>query len=93
MSRLHDWSYQVRAKKIRDAAYADPSTRCWRCGRTLAEVQAANPDRRIVWHAGHVVTGDRYSPLLAEDSLCNLRDAQLTSMHRRKGSSGGTQRF
>lgn len=92
MSSIHDWSFKLRAKPVRERAYADPSTRCWRCGRTLAEVREANPGRRVVWHAGHTVTGDPYSPLMAEDSLCNLRDAQATTTLQRR-SSGGTKRF
>lgn len=90
MSRLHDWSHQLRAGPIRQRAYADPSTRCWRCGLTLAQVQAANPGRKVVWHAGH--TGGRHDPLLAECSLCNWRNAAETTAAKR-ATSGGTGRF
>ena len=90
MARLHDWSHQVRARVIRRNAYADPSTRCWRCGRTLAEVKAAEPRRRVEWHAGH--TGGRYDPLLAECSPCNLRNAAETTRAKR-ATTGGTGRF
>ena len=90
VSRLHDWTFQVRAKPIRDRAYADPSTACWRCGLTLAQVRAANPGRKVVWHAGH--TGGRHDPLLAECSLCNLRNAAETTRAKR-ATSGGTGRF
>lgn len=92
MSRAHDWSFKMRARPVREAAYADTTTRCWRCGRTLAEVVAAEPGRKVEWHAGHTVTGDPWSPLLAECSPCNLRDAQAITTQLRR-SSGGTQRF
>ncbi|MEZ5409572.1 MAG: hypothetical protein R2761_16200 [Acidimicrobiales bacterium] len=91
MSRLHDWSHQLRAKPVRQRAYADPSTRCWRCGLTLAEVRLANPGRRIEWHAGHTEP-TRYAPLLAECSLCNWRNAAETTAAKR-ATSGGTGRF
>jgi hypothetical protein len=90
VSRLHDRAHDLRAKPIRERAYADPSTRCWRCGRTLAEVKAAEPMRRVVWHAGH--TGGRWDPLLAECSLCNWRDSAATTRMKR-ATSGGTGRF
>ena len=81
-------SYQDRAKRVRDAANADPSTRCWRSGLTLAEARAQNPGRRIVWHAGHTVDGDKYAPLLPELSHVNQSSGQA-----RARSSGGTGRF
>ena len=63
-------SYAARAKRVRAAAYADPLTRCWRCGKTLAEVQAVEP--KVVWHAGHTVDGNSSHPLAPEHSTCNL---------------------
>jgi hypothetical protein len=62
-------SYDLRAKRVRDAAYSDPLTRCWRCGKTLAEVQRTDPDVR--WHAGHTVDGSSAHPLAPEHSTCN----------------------
>ena len=92
MSRIHDWAHDKRSRVIRARAYADPATRCWRCGLTLAEVRAANPDRKVVWHAGH--TGGPFEPVMAECSLCNWRDsAQTTTAKRARASSGGTGRF
>lgn len=64
-------SYDARARAVRERAYADPGTRCWRCGRTLAEEQARMPWKRITWHAGHTVDGDNSAPLLPEHSTCN----------------------
>ncbi len=66
-------SYPKRARAVRDRANADPSTRCWRCGLTLAEAVKRWPDRPISWHAGHVVDGDSTAPLLPEHSTCNQR--------------------
>jgi hypothetical protein len=65
------YGYQVRARQLRQRANADPSTRCWRCGLTLVEAQDRCPDKRIVWHAGHVIDGDNDGPLLPEHSHCN----------------------
>lgn len=63
-------SYDARARAVRDAAYADVNTRCWRCGRTLAEAQASS-EKQVSWHAGHVYDGNVASPLLPEHSTCN----------------------
>ncbi len=58
-------SYQRRAKAVREAAKADPTTRCWRCGRL------ALPDDP--WQAGHVIDADPSSPLAPEHQSCNAR--------------------
>jgi hypothetical protein len=51
---------------------ANPSTRCWRCGLTLAEIRARTPrSKRVVWQAGHTVDGDNSFPLAAECNVCN----------------------
>jgi hypothetical protein len=65
-------SYQKRARLVRDRANADPLTRCWRCGLTLAEARRRWPDKDVIWHAGHVVDGDSTAPLLPEHSNCNI---------------------
>ena len=56
-------SYHVRARRVREAANADPETRCWRCGE-----QAREDDP---WQAGHLRDGDPTSPLAAEHRSCN----------------------
>ncbi len=89
-TRLHDWAHDQRSRALRARAYADPATCCWRCGRTLAQVKAAEPMRQVVWHAGH--TGGRYDPLLPECSLCNLR-ASAAQTNARRATSGGSGRF
>lgn len=67
----YDQPYKVRAKALRQRANADPLTRCWRCGRTLAEEQARQPSKPVSWHAGHTIDGDNTAPLLPEHSTCN----------------------
>ena len=67
-------SYTVRAKAVRDAANADPATRCRRCGLTLAEFIAKHPDRKPAWQAGHVIDHNQLSPLAAEHAWCNGSD-------------------
>lgn len=68
----HKGTFHVRSKRIRDAAYADPETRCWRCGFTLAERQAQFPLRDVVWTAGHLNDSEVEGELAAEDSVCNF---------------------
>lgn len=65
-------NYPRRAKRVRDAAYANSNTRCRRCGRTRAEALALGwTPRQASWQAGHVVDGERTSPLAAEHAHCN----------------------
>lgn len=75
-------SYDARAKTVRDLAYANVDTRCWRCGLTLAEAQAKS-EKRIVWHAGHVYDGNPASPLLPEHSSCNTAAGARVGNNRR----------
>lgn len=79
--------YKVRAKLVRERAYADPATRCWRCGLTLAEEQGRNPTKTIIWHAGHTVDADNSAPLLPEHSSCNT-SAGATAMHLARTGGG-----
>lgn len=77
-------SYDQRAKAVRAAANADPSTRCRRCGLTLEERRRANPGKRIVWDAGHLEDGNYLSPLVPEHSDCNRSaGARLGNAKRR----------
>lgn len=64
-------SYDRRAREVRDLAYGNSGTRCWRCGLTLAEAQAKT-EKPVSWHAGHVYDGNPASPLLPEHSTCNM---------------------
>lgn len=93
LDRSHyDRQFKVRAKRVTTAAYANKATRCWRCGLTLAEAEAAEPGRRITWDAGHTIDADRYAPLLAEHSSCN-RSAGAALGNQRRTTSGGTGRI
>lgn len=62
--------YATRAARIRGRAYADPTTRCWRCGLTLDEARQQR-NRHIKWQAGHLHDGQVDGPLRAEHSDCN----------------------
>lgn len=69
----HRGDYHVRSAQVRAAAYANPATPCWRCGRTLEQhppTKTGNPPR---WSAGHLRDGDPQSPLLPEVLSCNAR--------------------
>lgn len=55
--------YRARARALRAAANADPSTTCWLCGGT------ARPDDP--WTADHVVAGDPASELRPAHKSCN----------------------
>jgi hypothetical protein len=61
-------NYKVRATAVRNAANADPLTRCWRCGKTLDQHKPGD-----LWQAGHIRDGDYTSPLLPEARSCNAR--------------------
>lgn len=65
----HRGSYQVAAARVRALANANPATRCWRCGLTLAEVRTSKPQAR--WTAGHLNDGQVGGPLAPECSPCN----------------------
>lgn len=77
----HKGRYQQLAAKIRAAANADPTTRCWRCRRTLAQIRAGKPRAR--WTAGHVNDGQVDGPLAPECSPCNFAaGARVTNTRR-----------
>ena len=60
----HSGSYQRRADRVRQLAYANPATKCWRCSRTLAEHGTS-------WQAGHVIDGQVDGELRPECLPCN----------------------
>ena len=66
-------NYAAQSRAIRAAAYANPAHRCWRCGRTLAEVAEVFPGRKVSWDCGHT-GGGIFPALLAECSPCNRSD-------------------
>lgn len=74
----HRGSYPKRAAQVRAQANANPSTRCWQCGRTKAEHQRE-------WTAGHVQDGVPTSPLLAECAHCNYSRGAQHGARQRQG--------
>lgn len=67
----HRGTYHVRSRAVVAAAYADPTTTCWRCGRTLGHHRrtvSGNPPR---WSAGHIIDGEVDGLLLPEVLSCN----------------------
>lgn len=77
-------SYHVTSRRVRQAAQADPLTRCWRCGRTLAEHPPHRNGAPARWMAGHIVDGLIGGPLAPEASTCNL-SAGATAGNQRRG--------
>lgn len=73
----HRGTYHVESARVRAAAYANPSTRCWVCGKTLGEIRTVgrwpgdNPHPRAKWTAGHVNDGEPGGMLLPECSPDN----------------------
>lgn len=87
----HKGTYYVASERIRAAAYADPSTICWRCRRTLAEIRATKPKAR--WTAGHLVDGQIEGRLAAECSPCNFAGgARLAHESMRRKRTPGVSR-
>jgi hypothetical protein len=80
----HRGSYDRRSRQVVAAAKADPTTTCWRCGKTLTQhpfTRTGNPPK---WSAGHVIDSDPQSPLLPEVLSCNARAGQLISARKRR---------
>lgn len=77
----HRGSYHRDSAKIRAAAYADPTTTCWRCGLTLEQKRKQKP--RDKWTAGHVLDGVPGSPLLPEHASCNYSAGAAMGNKRR----------
>ena len=77
----HTGTYQQRAARVRAAAYANPNTRCWRCGRTLEQIRRIRPRTR--WDAGHI-HGPTHPALAPECSWCNRADGARQVNAQRK---------
>lgn len=79
-SRVHyAGAFDRLGRAVRDAANADPTTRCRTCGGLA---RPGDP-----WQAGHVIDGDPNSPLQAEHRSCNARGGAAQT-NRRKGGGG-----
>lgn len=76
----HRGRHQARAKAVTDAAYANPDTRCWRCGGRLFDRKRG--DR---WEAGHLIGGQVDGELRAEHRSCNRADAARRTNAKRRG--------
>lgn len=69
----HRGTYDRDSRRIVAAANADPATRCWRDGLTLAQHPRHKTGRSAFWTAGHIHAGIVGSPLAPEASTCNYR--------------------
>lgn len=74
---LYDGDFQRRRARLKAWAWSHPDkARCWQCGEPLA---TCGPNRNgrcktgkpATWHAGHMIDGDRTSPLALECEPCN----------------------
>lgn len=79
-------SYQRQARTVRARAYANPDTRCWRCGKTLAEHPRHKTGRAPTWQAGHVNDGQIGGPLEPEASTCNVTAGARLGRSRQLGN-------
>ena len=80
MGKKH-WTpeYKRLAKKVREAAYANPHTRCQRCGRTLQQHEPHLNGKPVTWHAGHInPDSDELGP---EASTCNVTAGARSQWH------------
>lgn len=86
----HLGSYPAESQRLRQAAWADPSTLCWRCKQPLA---TCGPNRNgrhrngkpARWTAGHVTDGQVGGPLLPECSPC-MASSGATYGNRLRGA-------
>lgn len=82
----HRGTYHVTAAKVRANANANPDTKCWRCGRTLAQHPPHKNGKPAKWTAGHRVDGQVGGPLAPEASTCNYSAGATTGNQRRGGT-------
>jgi hypothetical protein len=78
---IHGRTHNRRARPVLLAARANPLTRCWRCGKTLADHAPHKNGKPASWNAGHTrdidcqlcghTHGDPHGPLAPEASTCN----------------------
>ena len=79
----HRGTHQARARVIKAQADANPSTRCWSCGLTLAEHAPHRDGRPAFWTAGHLNDGQVDGPMAPEASTCNYsRGAKVGNARR-----------
>ena len=83
----HTGSYHVRSRHIRTHAYANPHTRCWRCGQTYTEYATIHGHRAARWTAGHLDHHDPHAPILPEHARCNASDGATYGNRQRQPQS------
>lgn len=89
----HRGDFDRRAKAVRIAAYADPDTRCQRCGRTLVEHPPTRKGKPPAWQAGHVIDGQVDGQLGPEVQSCNASaGARLGNAKRKARRRPGVDR-
>jgi hypothetical protein len=87
----HRGTYQRRARALVQRANRAPSTKCWRCGKLLADHRAHRDGRPAFWTAGHVIDSDPNSILMAEASICNFAAGARLKNQRAKRRNGNPQ--
>lgn len=80
----HRGQYQQAAARVRARAYANPDTRCWRCGLRLHDHAPHRNGTPARWTAGHVIDGLVGGPLLPESSTCNTSAGAAYGNRRRR---------
>jgi hypothetical protein len=82
----HSGTHQRRAARLKARADADPTTRCWRCGKTLADHAPHRNGKPATWTAGHPdgYEGVPDAPLLPEASTCNYSHGATYGNRQRK---------
>lgn len=78
----HNSQHDAAARILNAQADADPTTRCWRCGRTMAEIRRTKPRAR--WQAGHLIDGVSAAGYGHECSECNARAGQALAVAARQ---------
>lgn len=81
-------TYHCMSKRVRQAAYADPTTRCRRCGNTYAKAVQLWGVKAAAWQAGHVIDGHRRSALAPEHARCNMVAGAKLGNARRRWKNG-----
>lgn len=81
-------TYHRMSMRVRHAAYANPATRCRRCGNTYAEAARLWGPKGAAWQAGHVIDGHPRSALAAEHARCNQAAGGRLSEARRRWRKG-----
>lgn len=85
----HRGKYPQQARQIRATAYANPNTRCAKCGLTHAEAVQQYGPQRAAWTAGHILAGQTGGQLRPEHLTCNASDGARHGNANRHGNALG----